>query len=83
MVWLHVYWNANQRSPKCKTDALAIIDHEKCQRVCFFGFVLYLLILINCTVCGAITPSHHTTAFPTLTVGYSPQTESYLQSNLP
>lgn len=49
----------------------------------YFGFVLYLLILINCTECGAITPSHHTTVFPTLTVGYSPQTESYLQPNLP
>ena len=29
--------------------------------VCF-GFVFYLLILINCTVCGAITSSRHTTA---------------------
>lgn len=29
--------------------------------VCF-GFVLYLLILINCTVCVDITSSHHTTA---------------------
>lgn len=49
----------------------------------FFGFDLYLLIFINCNVCGAITPSHHTTAFSPLTVGYSPQTESYVQSNLP